>query len=82
MKKRKVVLNDKAKIASVIEELDKKKKAALIKAWEQVNKVKQAFIFVFVFLFIFHCTHANLNILTEINSQLEVGSITVEFMLN
>lgn len=39
MKKRKVVLNDKAKIASVIEELDKKKKAALIKAWEQVNKV-------------------------------------------
>ncbi|CAL1540842.1 unnamed protein product [Lymnaea stagnalis] len=38
MKKRKVVLNDKAKIASVIEELDKKKKAALIKAWEQVNK--------------------------------------------
>lgn len=62
MKKRKVVLNDKAKIASVIEELDKKKKAALIKAWEQVNKVKQAFIFVFVF--IFHCTHANLNILT------------------
>lgn len=38
MKKRKVVLNDKAKIASVIEELDKKKEAALIKAWEQVNK--------------------------------------------
>ena len=39
MKKRKVVLNDKAKIASVIEELDKKKEVALIKAWEQVNKV-------------------------------------------
>ncbi|RUS73082.1 hypothetical protein EGW08_019163 [Elysia chlorotica] len=38
MKKRKVVLNDKAKIGSVIEELDKKKEAALIKAWEQVNK--------------------------------------------
>ncbi|GFS17315.1 structural maintenance of chromosomes protein 2 [Elysia marginata] len=38
MKKRKVVLNDKAKIASVIEELDKKKEAALLKAWEQVNK--------------------------------------------
>ena len=41
MKKRKVVLNDKAKIASVIEELDKKKKEALLKAWEQVNKVKK-----------------------------------------
>ena len=39
MKKRKVVLNDKSKIASVIEELDKKKKEALLKAWEQVNKV-------------------------------------------
>jgi len=38
MKKRKVVLNDKSKIASVIEELDKKKKEALLKAWEQVNK--------------------------------------------
>ncbi|KAH9489831.1 Structural maintenance of chromosomes protein 2 [Bulinus truncatus] len=38
MKKRKVVLKDKATITSTIEELDKKKKAALIKAWEQVNK--------------------------------------------
>uniref|UniRef100_A0A2C9K7S9 SMC hinge domain-containing protein n=1 Tax=Biomphalaria glabrata TaxID=6526 RepID=A0A2C9K7S9_BIOGL len=38
MKKRKVVLKDKATITAAIEELDKKKKAALIKAWEQVNK--------------------------------------------
>jgi hypothetical protein len=39
MKKRKIVLNDKAKIAAVIEELDQKKNEALTKAWEQVNKV-------------------------------------------
>ena len=39
MKKRKIVLNDKAKIQAVIDELDKKKNEALKKAWEQVNKV-------------------------------------------
>lgn len=39
MKKRKIVLNDKAKIAAVIAELDQKKNEALKKAWEQVNKV-------------------------------------------
>ncbi|KAK7508183.1 hypothetical protein BaRGS_00000422, partial [Batillaria attramentaria] len=38
MKKRKIVLNDKAKIQAVIDELDKKKNEALKKAWEQVNK--------------------------------------------
>ncbi|XP_071166504.1 structural maintenance of chromosomes protein 2-like [Mytilus edulis] len=38
MKKRKIVLNDKAKIAAVIAELDQKKNEALKKAWEQVNK--------------------------------------------
>ncbi|XP_025078258.1 structural maintenance of chromosomes protein 2-like [Pomacea canaliculata] len=36
MKKGKIVLNDKAKIAAVIDELDKKKNEALKKAWEQV----------------------------------------------
>jgi structural maintenance of chromosome 2 len=39
MKKRKIVLSDKAKIASVIAELDEKKNEALKKAYEQVNKV-------------------------------------------
>ena len=39
MKKRKIVLNDKAKIHTLIDELDKKKNEALKKAWEQVNKV-------------------------------------------
>ncbi|KAL5017230.1 hypothetical protein ScPMuIL_006819 [Solemya velum] len=38
MKKRKIVLNDKAKIAAVISELDQIKNEALKKAWEQVNK--------------------------------------------
>ncbi|XP_053388241.1 structural maintenance of chromosomes protein 2-like [Mercenaria mercenaria] len=38
MKKRKIVLNDKAKISAVIAELDQKKNEALKKAWEQVNK--------------------------------------------
>ncbi|KAK3612696.1 hypothetical protein CHS0354_042222 [Potamilus streckersoni] len=38
MKKRKIVLNDKAKIAAVILELDQKKNEALKKAWEMVNK--------------------------------------------
>lgn len=39
MKKRKIVLNDKAMISAVIAELDQKKNEALKKAWEQVNKV-------------------------------------------
>jgi len=39
MKKRKIVLNDKAKIGAFIAELDQKKNEALKKAWEQVNKV-------------------------------------------
>ncbi|XP_074652125.1 structural maintenance of chromosomes protein 2-like [Tubulanus polymorphus] len=38
IKKRTIVLNDKAKIAKVISELDKKKNEALRKAHEQVNK--------------------------------------------
>ena len=47
MKKRKIVLNDKAKIQAVIDELDKKKNEALLKAWEQVNKVGTTVISVF-----------------------------------
>lgn len=43
MKKRKIVLNDKMKIAQVIAELDEMKKEALKKAWEQVNKVSGQF---------------------------------------
>jgi structural maintenance of chromosome 2 len=38
MKKRKIVLSDKAKIASVIAELDEKKNEALKKAYHQVDK--------------------------------------------
>ena len=44
MKKRKIVLNDKAKISAVIAELDQKKNEALKKAWEQVNKVTKCFV--------------------------------------
>lgn len=39
MKKRRIVLNDKDKIAKVIAELDEKKNEALKKAHSQVNKV-------------------------------------------
>ncbi|CAH1243955.1 SMC2 [Branchiostoma lanceolatum] len=38
MKRKRIVENDKAKIKTVIQELDKKKNEALKKAWEQVNK--------------------------------------------
>jgi len=38
MKKKRTVESDKAKIVAVIKELDRKKKEALRKAWEQVNK--------------------------------------------
>lgn len=38
--KRKIVLNDKAKIAAVIAELDEKKNEALKKAHQQVNRVR------------------------------------------
>lgn len=38
MKKKKIVENDKKKILATIQYLDKKKKEALEKAWEQVNK--------------------------------------------
>ncbi|XP_019642179.1 PREDICTED: structural maintenance of chromosomes protein 2-like [Branchiostoma belcheri] len=38
MKRKRIVENDKAKIQTVIQELDKKKNEALKKAWEQVNK--------------------------------------------
>jgi hypothetical protein len=38
MKRKKTVESDKAKIVAVIKELDQKKKEALRKAWEQVNK--------------------------------------------
>ncbi len=40
IKKRKIVLNDKEKIAAVIAELDEKKNEALKKAHAQVNKVR------------------------------------------
>ena len=40
MKKREIVLNDKAKIAAVIKELDEKKNEALKKAHAQVNRVR------------------------------------------
>ena len=39
MKKKRIVLNDKEKIASVIKELDEKKNEALRNAWKKVNKV-------------------------------------------
>lgn len=39
MKKRKIVLNDKSKIASLIAELDEKKSEALKKAYVQVTRV-------------------------------------------
>ena len=39
MKKRQIVLSDKAKISAVITELDQKKNEALMKAWKQVNTV-------------------------------------------
>ncbi|XP_073227493.1 structural maintenance of chromosomes protein 2-like [Porites lutea] len=38
MKKKRIVLNDKEKIASVIRELDEKKNEALRNAWKKVNK--------------------------------------------
>jgi len=38
MKKKEIVENDKAKIVETIQELDKMKKEALRKAWDQVNK--------------------------------------------
>ncbi|KAJ9600105.1 hypothetical protein L9F63_009616, partial [Diploptera punctata] len=38
LRKKKIVEADKAKIMGIIKELDEKKKAALRKAWEQVNK--------------------------------------------
>jgi len=40
MKKKRIVLNDKEKIASVIRELDEKKNEALRNAWKKVNKVR------------------------------------------
>lgn len=39
MKKKKIVENDKAKIAELIAELDQKKNEALQGAYERVNKV-------------------------------------------
>ncbi len=39
MRKRRIVLNDKSKIAALIQELDEKKNEALKKAYQQVNKV-------------------------------------------
>ena len=43
MKKKRIVLNDKDKIASVIKELDEKKNEALRNAWKKVNKVRPDF---------------------------------------
>ena len=41
LKKKKIVENDKSKIAELIEELDQKKNEALRGAYERVNKVMQ-----------------------------------------
>ena len=41
MRKRRIVLNDKAKIAALITELDEKKNEALKKAYTQVNRVRK-----------------------------------------
>ena len=41
MKKKKIVENDKAKIAELINELDQKKNEALQSAWKRVNQVSQ-----------------------------------------
>jgi structural maintenance of chromosome 2 len=38
MEKKRIIENDKAKLLAVIEELDQKKKEALEKTWEKVNK--------------------------------------------
>ena len=38
-RKKKIVENDKAKIAELIKELDQKKNEALKTAWQKVNKV-------------------------------------------
>ena len=40
MKKKKIVENDKAKIAELIQELDQKKNEALQTAWSRVNRVR------------------------------------------
>ena len=40
MKKKRIVLNDKDKIALVIKELDEKKNEALRNAWKKVNKAR------------------------------------------
>ena len=45
MKKKRIVLNDKEKIASVIRELDEKKNEALRNAWKKVNKVRLFIIY-------------------------------------
>ena len=39
MKKKRIVTNDKSKIAAIIKELDEKKNEALRNAWQKVNKV-------------------------------------------
>lgn len=50
MKKKRIVLNDKDKIASVIKELDEKKNEALRNAWKKVNKVGGLFSSSLLFL--------------------------------
>ena len=46
IKKKKIVENDKSKIAAVITELDQKKNEALQNAWKKVNKVRSTCIYV------------------------------------
>ena len=40
MKKKRIVTNDKSKIAATIKELDERKNEALRNAWQKVNKVR------------------------------------------
>ena len=49
IKKKKIVENDKSKIAAVITELDQKKNEALQNAWKKVNKVRNICMYVHYF---------------------------------
>ena len=49
IKKKKIVENDKSKIAAVITELDQKKNEALQNAWKKVNKVCNTCMYVHYF---------------------------------
>lgn len=48
MKKKKIVENDKTKIAELIQELDQKKNEALQTAWSRVNKVQNVLVVIII----------------------------------